>query len=259
MLSAQNITYSAGKKNILKNVTARFLPGEFTMILGPNGSGKSTFLKIFSGEIQSFKGSVHYETKNIHSIRKEELATFRTVMNQQPELGFPLTVEEVVMMGRYPHFTFNPSKKDTDICNAALEQLSLVDFKYRNYTTLSGGEKQRVQFARVLAQVWEPPVHGKRYLFLDEPLNNLDIRFQHDFLKTASQFKDSNTVLVAVMHDLNLAAQYGDSLLFMNKGTVKVQGSPKEVLTPALIKEVFEVDVTVATHPVNGSPVLLHH
>ena len=259
MLSAANISYNAGKKNILRDVTARFLPGEFTMILGPNGSGKSTFLKIFSGEIQSFGGSVNYENKNLHNIKKEELATYRAVMSQQPELSFPLTVEEVVMMGRYPHFTFNPSKKDLDICHAALELLSLSDFKHRDYTTLSGGEKQRVQFARVLSQIWEPPVSGKHYLFLDEPLNNLDIRFQHDFLKTALQFKDRHTILVAVMHDINLAAQYGDSLLFMNKGTVKVQGRPDEVLTAPLIREIFEVDVTVSVHPVHGSPVLLHN
>lgn len=86
-------------------------------------------------------------------------------MSQQPELNFPLMVEEVVMMGRYPHFTFNPNKKDQDICNEVIERMNLTSFKERNYLTLSGGEKQRVQYARVLAQIWEKPIRGFRYLF----------------------------------------------------------------------------------------------
>ena len=111
MLRTENISFSVGKKQILKNVSASFLPGEFNMILGPNGSGKSSFLKIFSGEINRFQGTVLYEDKKIKELRKEELAKKRAVMSQQADLGFPLLVEEVVMMGRYPHFTFNPNKK----------------------------------------------------------------------------------------------------------------------------------------------------
>ena len=115
MLRTENISFSVGKKQILKNVSATFLPGEFNMILGPNGSGKSSFLKIFSGEINKFQGTVLYDDKKIKELRKEELAKKRAVMSQQADLGFPLLVEEVVMMGRYPHFTFNPNKKDITI------------------------------------------------------------------------------------------------------------------------------------------------
>lgn len=258
MLSTKDISYHIGKANILSGVSASFLPGEFTMILGPNGSGKSTFLKIFSGEISGFEGQVIYGERNIRSIKKEELATFRAVMSQQPELGFPLTVEEVVMMGRYPHFTFNPSKKDAEIVHAAVELMNLGAFKERNYTTLSGGEKQRVQYARVLAQIWEPPANGTRYLFLDEPLNNLDIKYQQDFLKTAAAFKNSNTVLVAVMHDINLAAQYADKLIFFKQGSIKAHGRPKEVITTALVKEIFETDAAIHHHPETGNPFLFY-
>ncbi len=105
------------------------MPGEFNMILGPNGSGKSTFLKIFSGEINGFQGTVLYDDKKIKELRKEELAKKRAVMSQQPELGFPLMVEEVVMMGRYPHFTFNPNKKDETICNEVMERMNLTEFQ----------------------------------------------------------------------------------------------------------------------------------
>lgn len=165
MLKAENIHYRIGEKQILNGISAQFNPGQFNMILGPNGSGKSTFLKVFSGEIQKYDGNVFYDDKKIALYKKEELATYRAVMSQQPELSFPLMVEEVVMMGRYPHFTFNPNKKDTSICNQVMERMNLTSFKERNYLTLSGGEKQRVQFARVLAQVWEKPAKGCRYLF----------------------------------------------------------------------------------------------
>ncbi len=258
MLSARNISYHIGKTNILAAVSADFLPGEFTMILGPNGSGKSSFLKIFSGEINAFEGQVFYGEKNIRGIKKEELATFRAVMSQQPELGFPLTVEEVVIMGRYPHFMFNPSRKDIEIVQSAIALMNLGTFKERNYTTLSGGEKQRVQYARVLTQIWEPPANGTRYLFLDEPLNNLDIKYQQDFLKTAAAFKNSNTVLVAVMHDINLAAQYADKLIFFKQGKIMAHGTSKEVISTALVKEIFETDAIVCHHPETGSPFLFY-
>ncbi len=258
MLSAKNISYSIGKKQILNNVSIDFAPGEFAMILGPNGSGKSTFLKIFSGEINKFSGQVSYGNIDIHSVKKEELATYRTVMSQQPELSFPLTVEEVVMMGRYPHFTFSPLKKDYEICNEAMTMLNLTDFKNRNYITLSGGEKQRVQYARVLAQIWEPPANGVRYLFLDEPLNNLDVKYQQEFLKTAANFKQHNTVLIAVMHDINLAVQYADKLVFFKDGNLVAAGTSSEILTEALVKKVFEVEVTLIKNDVTTAPLLLY-
>jgi iron complex transport system ATP-binding protein len=258
MLSTKNISYNIGSTKILQNVSADFAPGEFTMILGPNGSGKSTFLKIFSGEINKFSGHVSYNNTNIHAIKKEQLATYRAFMSQQPELSFPLTVYEVVMMGRYPHFTFNPSKKDYEICNEALSLLNLTAFKNRNYTTLSGGEKQRVQYARVLAQIWEPPVSGLRYLFLDEPLNNLDIKYQQEFLKTASALKNSQTVLVAVMHDINLASQHADKLIFLKDGRIAATGAPITIITQSLIKEVFEINIQILTPANSNIPVILY-
>ena len=259
MLRTENISFSVGKKQILKNVSASFLPGEFNMILGPNGSGKSSFLKIFSGEINRFQGTVLYENKKIKELRKEELAKKRAVMSQQADLGFPLLVEEVVMMGRYPHFTFNPNKKDVTICNEVIERMNLVEFKERNYLTLSGGEKQRVQFARVLAQVWEKPADGYRYLFLDEPLNSLDISYQHEFLQAAVELIKDHTVLIAVMHDINLAAHYADNLFFLKEGEMIVHGRPKDILTENIIEQVFNIKTTVIENPVTGKPLVIYN
>jgi len=229
------------------------------MILGPNGSGKSSFLKIFSGEINKFQGTVLYEDKKIKELRKEELAKKRAVMSQQADLGFPLLVEEVVMMGRYPHFTFNPNKKDITICSEVIERMNLVEFKERNYLTLSGGEKQRVQYARVLAQVWEKPTDSYRYLFLDEPLNSLDISYQHEFLQVAVELIKDHTVLIAVMHDINLAAHYADNLFFFKEGELVVHGKPKDILSAAMIEKVFNIKTTVIENPVTGKPLIIYN
>lgn len=259
MLKTENISFSIGKKQILKNISASFVPGEFNMILGPNGSGKSSFLRIFSGEIHKFHGIVLYDDKRINDLKKEELAKKRAVMSQQADLGFPLLVEEVVMMGRYPHFSFSPNKKDVTICNEVIERMNLLSFKERNYLTLSGGEKQRVQFARVLAQIWEEPVEGHRYLFLDEPLNSLDISYQHEFLQLATELTKHNTILVAVMHDINLAAQYADQLFFFKEGELVMHGKPDEVLTAELIEKVFNVKTTIISNPVNDKPLVVYN
>lgn len=259
MLRTQNISFGIGRKQILKNVSASFLPGEFNMILGPNGSGKSSFLKIFSGEIHTFDGTVLYDDKKINSFKKEELAKKRAVMSQSADLSFPLLVDEVVMMGRYPHFTFNPNKKDITICNEVIERMNLVEFKERNYLTLSGGEKQRVQYARVLAQVWEKPADGYRYLFLDEPLNSLDISYQHEFLEAAVELLKDHTVLIAVMHDINLAAHYADNLFFLKAGEIVGHGRPKDILTANIVEEVFNIKTKVIGNPVTGKPLVIYH
>jgi len=259
MLKTENIHFHIGKKQILKGISAEFSAGEFNMILGPNGSGKSSFLKIFSGEIDQYSGSVLYDGEKISHYKKEELAKRRAVMSQQPELSFPLMVEEVVMMGRYPHFTFNPNKKDEEICNEVMKQMNLTSFKERNYLTLSGGEKQRVQYARVLAQVWEKPATGHRYLFLDEPLTSLDINYQQEFLQVAARFTENNVVLIAVMHDINLAIQYADKLFFLKEGELIAHGKPKDILTEELIKNVFNVPVTIINNPVTNTPLVVYH
>jgi iron complex transport system ATP-binding protein len=258
MLSASSISYQVGKKKILNNISANFYPGEFNMILGQNGSGKSTFLKIFSGEINRYSGTISYYNKNISSYKKQELAKMRAVMSQQPELSFPLTVEEVVMMGRYPHYNFNPSKKDESICDEVISRINLTAFRERNYLTLSGGEKQRVQFARVLTQIWEKPEEGLRYLFLDEPLTSLDIAYQQEFLQIAKQLKNNSTILIAVMHDINLASQYGDKLFFLKEGKLIASGKPLEILTETIIETVFDIKAKIISNPVTGSPLVVY-
>ena len=257
MLSVKNIQCSIGKKTILQDINLHFLPGEFNMILGPNGSGKSTLLKIISGELNGYTGEVLYEGIKPGSVGKNELAKIRAVMSQQPELSFPLTVKEVVMMGRYPHFSFHPTKKDEAICDEVIERMNIGSFSERNYLTLSGGEKQRVQFARILAQIWERPHTGYRYLLLDEPLASLDINYQQEFLQIAREFAKKNTVLVAVIHDINLAIQFGDQLYLLKQGKLVASGPMREMIRVDLIKRVFGVNTVVIDNPVNNKPLVV--
>lgn len=259
MLKIRDIGYKIGAHQIINNISIGFEPGKFHVVVGPNGSGKSTFLKIFSGEIKPQQGLVQYDDTMLFQMDKVLLAQRRAVMSQSPELHFPLSIPEVVMMGRYPHFSYKPSKKDQAICEAAMEKMEVAHFRNRNYLTLSGGEKQRVQFARVLAQIWEAPASGSRYLFLDEPISSLDIHYQHQFLQIAKQLTSEKIVLIAVLHDLNLAIQYADNILFMKEGRIKANGKPADIVTAGLIQYVFNIPVAIIDNPVSAKPLVVYN
>lgn len=254
MLEVKNINYTIGDHQILHDVSAVFEPGKLTMIIGPNGSGKSTLLKIISNEISDYTGSVHYDSKILHKKDKQNIAKVRAVLSQESELAFPLSVEEVVMMGRYPHFSLKPSVKDADICKQALEKMKMSAFGERNYLTLSGGEKQRVHFARVMAQIWEQPQDKYRYLLLDEPIASLDLNYQHEFLKITKEIALQNTVTVAVIHDINLALQYADRVLLIHAGKVVAYGNPTEVINPENLFKLYGLKCRVITDPHTSFP-----
>ncbi len=143
------------------------------------------------------------------------------------------------MMGRYPHFAVNPGRSDRRICREVIELLGLGDFLHRNYLTLSGGEKQRVQFARVLSQIWESPAAGNRILLLDEPISSLDLKYQFDFIDQVKQFIDAKTLVIAILHDLNLALNYADEVLLLQKAGLFAAGAPAAVLSEENIYGVF--------------------
>ncbi len=257
MIKAEQIKYSIGQKNILKNISIQFLPGTCNLIIGPNGSGKSTLIKLLSGELENYEGRVMYYDTDIKTYTKQGLAATRAVLSQQTELSFPMTVEEVVMLGRNPHFEFNPTRKDTDKVQEVIALLDLTSFIHRNYQTLSGGEKQRVHYARVLAQIWDQPKGEHRYLFLDEPLNNLDLYYQQSFLSIAISLLNETTTLIGVVHDINIAMRYADELFFLKEGELIKNGAPEKIVDAILIKEVFNVDTQIITHPSSPKPIVI--
>jgi iron complex transport system ATP-binding protein len=258
MLKLQNIQYNIGSKIILENVNVQFEPNKFNIILGQNGSGKSSLLKIFCGQTKNYKGNVLYNDTNLQTIRTEDIAKHRAVMSQLPTLSFPLKVSDVVMMGRYPHFHFSPTKKDEHICQEAIELMNLQIFADRNYLTLSGGEKQRVQYARVLAQIWEQPTNEHmRYLFLDEPITSLDVKYQQEFLKIAKGFINENTIVIAIMHELNLAIQFADHLFFLKEGKLIANGVTNNILSADLLEKVFDVKVEMIYSAYTEKPYII--
>ena len=251
MLEAHDITFRVGEKALVSGVSVRFEPGRLHLIVGPNGAGKSTLVKVLARLLRPHVGRVEYEGADVRGAGEAELAKRRAVLSQAIEVAFPLSVREVVMMGRYPHFGGRPGPADERIADELMGLFDVAEFAARNYQTLSGGERQRVNFARVLAQLWrsgseEAPAHAAcRYLFLDEPLTFLDIRHQIEFMKKVRAFTEApDVVTVGVVHDLNLAARFADQIVVLHQGRVVAHGAPADVLTAGRIREVFGVTPT---------------
>jgi iron complex transport system ATP-binding protein len=252
MLEARDITFRIGEKALLSEVSVRFEPGRLHLIIGPNGAGKSTLIKVLSRLLRPQAGTVEYEGADVVRTSEADLAKRRAVLSQAVEVAFPLSVREVVLMGRHPHFGSRPGPTDESIVEELMEYFDVTEFAERNYQTLSGGERQRVNFARVLAQLWRAGT-SCRYLFLDEPLTFLDIRHQIEFMKKVRAFAGApDVVTVGVVHDLNLAARFADQLVLLNHGRAVASGTPAEVLTPERIREVFGVEPTFVPSEQSG-------
>ena len=246
MLTTKNLSVGIANKVILENISEAFEAGKISLIIGPNGAGKSTFIKAICGQLKlNQKGTVDYDTE-VLSI--SELAKIRAVLSQNSKLNFPLTVRDIVMMGRYPHFNNYPSENDKRACNEAIQFFELENFVDRNYLTLSGGEMQRVHFARVLAQIWFSEENKTRYLILDEPLTFLDVHFQYSFMyKMQELAKENNIVIIGVLHDLNLTAKFADKIMLLSQGKVIASGDKTEVLTKENIMEAFKMEAKIHT------------
>jgi iron complex transport system ATP-binding protein len=258
MLSVNHLVCRAGGTLIVDDISAVFGPGLLHVIVGPNGSGKSTFLKAFSGDRKPESGAVLYDGREIDHADTAALARRRAVMSQPPELHFPLRVDDIVMMGRYPHFSFQPSGSDKEICREAMGHLGISALAGRDYLTLSGGERQRVQFARALAQIWDPLEKGCRYFFLDEPVSSLDIHYQHQLLQLTRSLVHENIVIVIVLHDLNLALQYADRIIFMKNGRIAAAGDAPAIVTPELVRDIFDVRAYLLDNPFGRGPVIVY-
>jgi len=246
MLCVREITRSAAGRRLVDGVSADFRPGELNLIIGPNGAGKSTLIKLLSKQLRADTGAIAYDSIDLGAISHRELAKIRAVLSQNVEVTFPLRVWEVVMMGRYPHFSGKPGASDTRACQEVMDFFQISEIAERNYLTLSGGEKQRVHFARVIAQIWFHVPGKSRYLFLDEPLTFLDVYFQFEFMgKLRELLAAGDLVVVGVVHDLNLAARFADKLLLLYEGRVLASGKSDEVLTPQNIKAAFRLEPTL--------------
>jgi iron complex transport system ATP-binding protein len=248
MIEAEGLTFRAGARDLVTNVSASFEPGQVHLVIGPNGAGKSTLIKMLARLLRPAAGRIHYDGVDIAGESEGALARRRAVLSQAVEIAFPLTVREVVMMGRYPHFGTHPARHDEGVVDEVMRYFDVVEMAGRSYPTLSGGEKQRVNFARVLAQVWEPIEGRHRVLFLDEPLTFLDIGHQLGFMrKLREAVAGGDMIIVGVVHDLNLAARFADRLMLLDSGRLVASGSSEQVLTPEHVQAAFGVKPVVAT------------
>jgi heme transport system ATP-binding protein len=254
MLRARDLSRVANGRRLVDGVELGFGSGQLNLIVGPNGAGKSTLLKLLSGQLRPDSGEIRYGDADLRSVTPQRLATMRAILSQNIQIAFPLRVREVVMMGRYPHFLGRPSAEDERVCAEVMRLFDVAGMADRDFLTLSGGEQQRVHFARVLAQIWLPVPGSGRYLFLDEPLTFLDIFHQFQFMRTLQEIARREDLVVAgAVHDLNLAARFADQVLLLHQGKVVAMGPRDQVLTRENIAAAFGLAPTIlrssAGHP----------
>ncbi|MEL7614819.1 heme ABC transporter ATP-binding protein [Vreelandella titanicae] len=248
MLELHNVSLNIGSKTLLDDVSLTCQKGSVTALIGPNGAGKSTLLGVMAGDHSPSQGDVWLNGQPLTSYSIRDLAAERAVMPQDSVLRFGYCVEDVVRMGRAMRDL--PPEQDESRVEAAMQRVEIWALRQRNAMTLSGGEQARTTFARV--QVQETPI-----LLLDEPTAALDLRHQERLMQLATQCASQGHCVVAVMHDLNLAAAHADQLALLDAGKLIATGSPWGVLNQKLLENIYQQDVCVLTHPVRDCPVVL--
>lgn len=248
MIEVCNVSLSVEGKLLLDDVSLTCRPGTVTALVGPNGAGKSTLLSAIAGDLVPDRGEVRLNGKPMKHYSVRDLAQIRAVFPQGSSIRFGYQVHEVVGMGRA--FRDLPPDDDATVIDAAMTQAEIAHMAWRDAQTLSGGEQARTTFARVLVQ--QCPV-----VLLDEPTAALDLRHQERVLTGAVELARNGATVLAVLHDLNLAAAHADRIVLMRNAAIAAEGTPWEVLTEELIGSVYRQDVCVMTHPRRACPVIL--
>jgi iron complex transport system ATP-binding protein len=253
MLSVNNISVVKTGKILLDDVSFSLDAGEVLAIIGPNGAGKTSLLNALSDP--AFSKEIVFENKSLADFSVNERAKKIAVLPQISTLCFPFSVREVVALGRLPHST--GVDIDSTIVEEVLQCLDISHLVDRPYTQLSGGEKQRVQLARVMAQIWREQDAGQRLLILDEPSSSLDIGHQQQLMNIVAQFSEQGVGVIFVEHNLNAAIHVADSLLALSEGKCVAYGKPKEVVTPALMQTIYGVSTEIVVNKKTNKPVVI--
>jgi len=255
VIVARGIHVRLGGVEVLHDVDFTARPGEVMAIVGPNGSGKTTLMRALTGEVDH-AGSIEIGGCDIRTAKGWELAVRRAVLPQATTLAFPFTVIEVVRMG----LMTGAFGEDASLPYRALAEVGLAGYEGRFFQELSGGEQQRAHLARVLVQVWRPVgVDGPCWLLLDEPVSSLDIAHQLEVMAIVTRYAREGGGVVAVMHDLNLTALHADKVLLMKEGRRRAFGPPQEVMTDAILSDVYGCRLHVGATPAGAIPFLLPH
>lgn len=256
MLAAEAVWLRRGGRPVLQGVSLTVRPGELVAVVGPNGAGKSSLLQLLAGTLAPDRGELRLGDRRLSDWPGEALARRRAVLPQSPSLAFPFTVLEVVLLGRSAWG--GDGEANLAAAAWALAETGLAAFAERRYTELSGGERQRVQLARVLAQLG-PPRGGEweRYLLLDEPTNNLDLQHQRGLMQTARRLAAGGFGVLAVLHDLNVAALCADRLCLLSEGRVAAAGTAETVLSAEALAGAYGPGLRLLTDPETGRPLVL--
>ncbi|MDR4307522.1 heme ABC transporter ATP-binding protein [Chelatococcus sambhunathii] len=251
-LEATGVSVRLGGRTVVAEASLAIRPGRVTVLIGPNGAGKSSLLAALAGDLPPSEGEVALDGAPLSFLKPAELARRRAVLTQTVELAFPFTVDEVVRLG----LPQGLARAEAD--RAVEEALAAVDLAGagpRSSTAMSGGERQRAHLARVLAQLAAAPDARPRYLLLDEPTASLDLAHQLATLAIARRHADAGGGVLAVLHDVNLAAMAADELVAMKAGRIVAAGAPASVLTDDMVAAVYDVAARVGVAP--GGPFLL--
>lgn len=255
LLEAKNVSFSNRNTSILNEIDLSIHPGELLIIIGPNGAGKSTLLNVLADELKTSQGDIIFKNKVLSNWNPEELATYKAKFSQEYNVDIALIVKDIVMMGRYPYFDVAPHKMDLKVVDESMEITEVLHLKNRNYNSLSGGEKQRIHLARILAQLENK--NTEKLAFFDEPLNNLDVRHQYQILEAIKVFTQQGNAAAIVLHDLNLAAEFADRILLLKEGKIKAIGKPEEIFQKELISKAYNFPCTICKNPVNDCPMII--
>lgn len=244
-METRSVGVALGGTTVLDGVDLRIEPGTLVAVLGPNGAGKTTLMRCLSGDLAPDTGDVNIDDRDISSVSAAELARLRSVLPQQHRVSFGFTSREIVEMGRAPH-----GDRDPELVAQAMGATDVNHLADRPFRVLSGGEQARVALARVLVQ--DTPV-----VLLDEPTAALDLHHQEHVMSIAAQLAYSGRTVVAIVHDLNLAAAFADRLVLLDHGRVAADGAPADVLDADLVSEVYGIAVTVVDHPARNCPLVV--
>lgn len=249
-VEVSNLSFSFSSHKVLKNISLGVEDGEFLGLMGPNGSGKTTLLRCIMNYLPSNAEAILVDMRPLHTLSTKDLAKIFAVVPQSSSTDFPFTAYDIVMMGRIPHIKSRlavESKEDDEIVREAMELTNTWQFANRSFAELSGGERQRVIVARAIAQ-------RPKALLLDEPTVYLDISGQIEIMELIKKLnKEKKLTMIAVLHDVNLAARYCDRIALLSDGRLEAVGPPREVLTPEVMQSVYGVDVVIRKDPFSGS------
>ncbi|PKR83987.1 iron ABC transporter ATP-binding protein [Heyndrickxia camelliae] len=239
MITIKNVSKQYGHKKVVNDININIETGKITSFIGPNGAGKSTLLSMMSRLIPKDSGEIIIDGKEISSWKPNELAKKLSILKQSNHLNIRLTVRELVSFGRFPYSKGKLTKEDWRYVDEAIAYMELEDIQDKFLDQLSGGQQQRAYIAMVIAQNTE-------YIFLDEPLNNLDMKHSVQIMKVLRRLTDElGKTVVIVIHDINFASCYSDNVVALKNGTVVQDGATENIIDSSVLGEIYEIDIAI--------------